>query len=236
MPLGSLWVSGPIRRFVSPNDPTLKSQSGRAASAWRFPATNAFASGGQQLVIDRCAEHDRVVGVERLDLVDQAHVDGCSGIDEARGDAGCDFRGRSMAAGVDDQQRHDSRILVRERACIGSNPQHRSGISIHRNRDHRSSLRGTFRITGAGAARTQTRRGSYLRLWLFASPLEIEEMELAGLEPATSWVRSLSGEDSRGRNGMNKPSSASAVPLDSPLSPPLLTTDSPRRRTAVRCR
>ena len=31
-PSGSLWVSGPISRFVSPNDPTLKSQSGRAES------------------------------------------------------------------------------------------------------------------------------------------------------------------------------------------------------------
>ena len=39
-------VSGPIRRFVSPNAPTLKSQSGRAARASRFLATNAFASGG----------------------------------------------------------------------------------------------------------------------------------------------------------------------------------------------
>ena len=34
------------QRFVSPNAPTLNSQSGRAASASRFLATNAFASGG----------------------------------------------------------------------------------------------------------------------------------------------------------------------------------------------
>ena len=45
--LNGLRVNGPIRRFVSPNDPTRKSQSERAASAPRCPATNAFASGGQ---------------------------------------------------------------------------------------------------------------------------------------------------------------------------------------------
>jgi hypothetical protein len=45
--IGSLWVSGPMRRFVSPNDPTLESQSGRPAMASRFAATNRSASGGQ---------------------------------------------------------------------------------------------------------------------------------------------------------------------------------------------
>jgi endoribonuclease L-PSP len=38
--------------------------------------------------------------------------------------------------------------------------------------------------------RSTRNRGLYVAPWLFRFPLENERMELAGLEPATSWVRS----------------------------------------------
>jgi hypothetical protein len=80
------------------------------------------------LVVDRRAEHHRVVGVERLDLVDVAQVDGGAAVDEAGGDAGHDPLGRSVTAGVDDEDGHGARIAAAERGRIGETPAYRTVV------------------------------------------------------------------------------------------------------------
>jgi hypothetical protein len=45
IPLGSLFINGPMRRFRSPNVPTLNSHTGRLASAPRLVRTNSSPSG-----------------------------------------------------------------------------------------------------------------------------------------------------------------------------------------------
>ena len=73
-----------------------------------------------RLVRDRRAEHHGVVGVGLLDLVDAPKVDGSAGIGETRGDPRRDALGRSVAACVGDEHRHEARIAAAEPARFWS--------------------------------------------------------------------------------------------------------------------
>ena len=84
--------------------------------------------GGPGLVIDRRAEHDRVVGVERLDLVDASKVGGGAGRGDARRDARGDALGCSVAAGVDDEHGHGARIAPGDQAGIRGTPHARTAL------------------------------------------------------------------------------------------------------------
>lgn len=86
--------------------------------------------GGPRLVIDRRAEHNRVAGVERLDLVDPPKVDRSAGIGETRRDARRDALGRSVAACVHDEHRHEARIAAGEAARVRRNPQAQAGLLV----------------------------------------------------------------------------------------------------------
>jgi len=70
-----------------------------------------------------------------------------------------------------------------------------SGVSLASEGERSGNGKGPVsRAFRGGRRRAGTRahrgRGSYLTLWLSRFPLENSGMELAGLEPATSWVRS----------------------------------------------
>jgi hypothetical protein len=60
----------------------------------------------------------------------------------------------------------------------------------------------------------------------------VQAMELAGLQPATSWVRSPRGRDREGSNGMVKPFSD---PPKMSLSPPFLASTHHQLTTPSRC-